>query len=92
MIDQVILPAEGSWLPLPSLANKRLVSAAAERSDTPSPAYRSTGRSLSGSAAYGWISMDLSCPKWLEGGGRKQFNGTENVYPYGWLLHAYLSS
>ncbi len=52
-------------IPFPALANRRSVSAAADKSETPSPAYNRVGRSSRGTAAYGLISKDLLWPKWL---------------------------
>jgi len=52
-------------LPRPLFAKSKSVSLAAERSETPSPAYSSVGRLSAGRAAYGLISRDLSWPKWL---------------------------
>lgn len=46
-------------IPCPFLAKRRSVSAAADKSDTPSPAYKSVGRLSAGRAAYGLISRDL---------------------------------
>ena len=39
---------------------------AADKSDTPSPAYKRIGLSSAGRFAYGRISRDLSCPKLLK--------------------------
>lgn len=50
-------------LPIPLFAKRISVSDAADRSETPSPAYAKTGRWWLGNAAYGLIETDLSWPK-----------------------------